>query len=1202
MPAPSLPEPARDPDAEIESLVARCIDAMDPEAELEKHTVGRPEVKARALRLLDRILAAGASAGQDAPLQVGPYRILSRLGEGGMGEVFLAERKDLRQRVAIKVIKPGMDSRAIVARFEAERQALARMEHSNIAKVLDAGVTPEGRPYFVMEYVKGIPITRYSDENRLSVEERLRLFQQVCSGVQHAHSKGVIHRDLTPNNVLVTVQEGKPTAKIIDFGLARATDHRLTERPVLTEQGVIMGTPEYMSPEQAGLSGLDIDTRTDVYTLGVMLYELLSGELPFSREELRVAGYEGMCRTIREKEPERPSTRITRGGTAKVASLRRTEGERLLKRLRGDLDWVVLKCLEKDRTRRYETPTHLADDLQRHLDDEVVTARAPSAGYRLRKLARRYRGQLFAAGVVLAAVIAGLVGTTAFWWEARLQARLADARAKDADAQRLMAVGEREAKEAALAATQAALARATGLRLLALATQQVNEDPGCAVALAAAAAARVDGPETERALRLTLCASREVATRYLWEEGGEVDQSAMVATADLGVVARMDHPVTGTITVWSLRGTLPARRELPAGDGEAAPATPRRLALSPDGGLLAVAGREAVSVHRTDSAAVVRRVPRNGREVSALTFDSTNTRLVIAWRTGAVSIASIATDQDESHLDAGFTDVTGMASAGGAARVLVYSRARGAVFDLSRRERVGLFEAEVQAGLLSADGTRALAWDGWTRGVSRWDEKVGALTESDPSQRVLSAADCWAASPDGRLLALGCGLGVVKIWRPGTDRTPEVVETRDGDASAMAFDPGAGRLALGASNGVVRVLDCKTWRDTARLVGHVGRVAFIRFVGESGLISVAMDGTERHWNLANAAGRRPATASELHGLLDVFSPADGSIVEDVKGTVLRPAASDPGAVFREMGIIRDTGDPVVQIKWMAWPAVFAPDGRRVAFYRLAGGTRVTRLLTAPDLSEVRTVAMHMPAFSPDGRRLVGSTRDGPSVVDLDAPATTALAEAAPYLWPRFAPDGRRAFAIGRSVAARSRESTTVRIWDATTGRIVSTCEAGEPLLAAAMSPDGSLVAAGGAEGNVWIFEAETGRRVASLPGHRTKVYAVAFAPGGRLLASGGRDGAVRMWDVVGRVEVGRIVRADDSVLAVGFSADGAWVTFGSLGGTVAAEPVDPRAFVAAHGLRALTPAEWARFEIGGDDEHAAYRDAWRVRVGLGGDR
>ncbi len=362
------------------------------------------------------------------PTQIGPYRILETLGEGGMGTVFLAEQKEpMRRRVAVKLIKLGMDSKAVLTRFEAERRALSMMEHSCIATVLDAGVSAQGQPYFVMEFVKGIPITDYCDQHKLGLKERIELLQKVCSGVQHAHLKGVMHRDLKPGNVLVTLQDGKPTPKIIDFGLAKATDHHLVEATLFTEQGVMLGTPEYMSPEQAGLGGLDVDTRTDVYSLGVLLYELLVGELPFSRTDLRAAGMLEMQRMIREQEPQKPSTRITALGDAAgaLAASRRADAGELQKKLRGDLDWIVLKALEKDRTRRYETAQELAADLQRHLDFEPVLASPPGLGYRAKKFVRRYRVQCLAASLVLLTLAGGVIGTGLGFAAARKQAWIA---------------------------------------------------------------------------------------------------------------------------------------------------------------------------------------------------------------------------------------------------------------------------------------------------------------------------------------------------------------------------------------------------------------------------------------------------------------------------------------------------------------------------------------------------------------------------------------------------------------------------------------------------------------------------------------------------------------------------------------------------------------------------------------------------------
>ena len=387
----------------------------------------------------------------DAPrTQIGPYRILETIGEGGMGTVYLAEQREpVRRRVALKVIKLGMDSKAVMARFEAERRALSMMEHSCIATVVDAGITEQGQPYFAMEYVKGIPITDYCDQNKLSLKERIELFQKVCSGVQHAHLKGVMHRDLKPGNVLVTLQDGKPTPKIIDFGLAKATDHHLVEATLFTEHGVLIGTPEYMSPEQAGLGGLDVDTRTDVYSLGVLLYELLVGELPFSRKALRDAGMLEMQRVIREQEPSKPSTRITTLGdlASQCAAARRMDVGELQRKLRGDLDWIVLRALEKDRTRRYETAQELAADLERHLTFEPVLASPPSVGYRVRKFVRRYRVQCAAAAVVFVAIVGGGIGTAWGFAEAKQQATIAEQNATQAKA------NETKAKEQERVAT-----------------------------------------------------------------------------------------------------------------------------------------------------------------------------------------------------------------------------------------------------------------------------------------------------------------------------------------------------------------------------------------------------------------------------------------------------------------------------------------------------------------------------------------------------------------------------------------------------------------------------------------------------------------------------------------------------------------------------------------------------------------------------
>jgi serine/threonine protein kinase/tetratricopeptide (TPR) repeat protein len=371
---------------------------------------------------------------------IGPYKLLQQLGEGGFGIVYMAEQeKPVRRVVAVKIIKPGMDTAQVIARFESERQALALMDHPNIARVLDAGATDSGHPYFVMELVKGVPITEFCDKNHLAPEARLKLFIDVCHAIQHAHHKGVIHRDIKPSNVLVSLHDGEPVVKVIDFGVAKATVQKLTERTLFTAFGQMLGTPAYMSPEQAEMSGLDIDTRSDVYSLGVLLYELLTGTTPVEAEQLRAAGYAEMQRLIREQDAPRPSTRFSSlGDTASVVAVNRgLDVKRLVQLLSGDLDWIVMKSLDKDRNRRYETPGSFAEDVDRYLRNEAVVARPPSTAYRLRKFARRNRGAVLTGTVVATALLAGIAVST---WQA-LRARRAEAAA-------LAAVDEATAREA----------------------------------------------------------------------------------------------------------------------------------------------------------------------------------------------------------------------------------------------------------------------------------------------------------------------------------------------------------------------------------------------------------------------------------------------------------------------------------------------------------------------------------------------------------------------------------------------------------------------------------------------------------------------------------------------------------------------------------------------------------------------------------
>ena len=426
---------------EIIFTAATALPTEERPAFLDRACAGDPTLRAQVdslLRAHDAALGFLESGPTDlsqgrVPLEsaieempgdrIGRYKLLQKIGEGGCGVVYMAEQEEaVRRRVALKVIKLGMDTKAVIARFEAERQALARMEHPNIARVLDAGATTAGRPFFVMELVRGIRITEYCDQNNLSTEQRLRLFINVCHAIQHAHQKGIIHRDIKPSNILVTLHDGQPVPKVIDFGIAKATQGRLTEQTLFTAFEQFIGTPAYVSPEQAEMSGLDIDTRSDIYSLGVLLYELLAGRTPFDTQELVAAGLDEMRRRIREQQPPRPSLRVRTlndSDRTTVARRRGTDGPRLTLELRGDLDWIVMRCLEKDRSRRYETANGLAMDIERHLNNEPVTARPPSTVYLFTKLVRRHR-LAFAAGLgITLALAAGFAASTLLYLRER---------------------------------------------------------------------------------------------------------------------------------------------------------------------------------------------------------------------------------------------------------------------------------------------------------------------------------------------------------------------------------------------------------------------------------------------------------------------------------------------------------------------------------------------------------------------------------------------------------------------------------------------------------------------------------------------------------------------------------------------------------------------------------------------------------------
>ncbi len=532
-------------------------------AYLDEVCASDPDLRRRVERLLDAQPKVGSfldspAAGETLNLPppqamecpgtvIGPYKLLEPIGEGGMGVVYMAEQtKHVRRKVALKIIKPGMDTRQVIARFEAERQALALMDHPNIAKVLDAGTTESGRPYFVMELVKGIPITDYCDQHGLPIRERLDLFMEVCHAVQHAHQKGVIHRDIKPTNVLVTTLDGVPLPRVIDFGIAKATGQSLTDKTLFTGFAQLIGTPLYMSPEQAELSAVDIDTRSDIYSLGVLLYELLTGTTPFNQDTFRTAALDELRRIIREDEPPKPSTRLsTLEATATTISANRKSDPRSLgKLMRGELDWIVMKALEKNRNRRYETPSGLAADVRRYLDDEPVEAGPPSAWYRFRKLARRNRAALMPAAFVGLALVAGTAVST---WQAvratRAEQRAQAARSRAQDAERTARAEADKAKAVNDFLTKDLLTQAEP-------ANNAIEDKVTLLEVVDRAADKVgsrfhDQPEAESALRMTLADT--------YHSLGAFAKAKPQARAALDVERRLHGPeAPGTFNALSL--------------------------------------------------------------------------------------------------------------------------------------------------------------------------------------------------------------------------------------------------------------------------------------------------------------------------------------------------------------------------------------------------------------------------------------------------------------------------------------------------------------------------------------------------------------------------------------------------------------------------------------------------------------------------
>jgi WD40 repeat protein len=1041
------------------------------------------------------------------------YKLREPIGEGGMGTVWVADQiEPVRRQVALKLIKAGMDSKAVLARFGAERQALALMDHPNIARVLDAGTAPDGRPFFVMELVKGVPITRYCDENHLTPRQRLELFIPVCQAVQHAHQKGIIHRDLKPSNVLVARYDDRPVPKVIDFGVAKATGQQLTERTVYTSFGAVVGTVEYMSPEQASFNQLDVDTRSDIYTLGVLLYELLTGGPPFPHKELQQAGVLAMLQMIREQEPPRPSARLsTARGLPALAASRGMEPTRLTALVRGELDWIVMKCLEKDRNRRYETANALALEVQRYLADERVQACPPSALYRLRKFARRNKGVLLAATLTAAALVTAVVVLAIS--NVIIQAERELVRGERD--QKALAVQE---KEAALQDERAARAKATEQEELATAQKRIALEHerttrrNLYVAHMNLAQAHWENANVNRVEELLdryrrvgpgqedlrgwewyyqerLC---QTCLRTLRGHGSSILSLAFSADGSRVATGSRDH----VVTVWNV-ATGQALHTFRANNSPV-----QSMAFSPDGTCVATASQDK-TVKLWDVA--------SGKLLRTLQGKKGNTSLVLSLTFSA--------------------DGTRLASAGPAATV----------WDLANGEELAVLPRAFSVAF-SPDGTQLATTESTVMGgvagsdfcITVWDVKGRRKVRTLPGHN--ARVTTVAFSPDGTRLASGGFEHELKVWDVANGRELRTLHGHKAWVTTVVFSPDGTRLASGSFDQTVKVWDAAGGQDLHTFRGHNASVDAVAFSRDgTRLASGGSDRTVKVWDVASDQEFRilQGTANVVTSLN--FSP-DGTRLASGSYRCLTVSEVASGRVLRTL----PGGVECV---------AFSPDGTRVAtggshdrtikLWEVAGG-KEPRTFQGPIRQVGSAVQINTLAFSPDGTLLASGSHDrAVKLWDVVSGRELRTLQGENMVWSvTFSPDGTR---------LACNDGPTISLWDVASGKRIGTLRGHQDqVVSVAFSSDGTRIASGGNDRTVKIWDGAGGKELRTLRGHRGEVRRVAFSPDGRRLASSSNDYTVKLWDVASGQEL-RTLRHESLVGPVAFSPDGMRLATGSEG-------------------------------------------------------
>lgn len=950
--------------------------------------------------------ASGSPLTEKAGNHIGRYKLLERIGEGGFGVVWMAEQEEpVRRRVALKIIKLGMDTREVVARFEAERQALAMMDHPNIASVFDGGATDTGRPYFVMELVKGIPITDYCDANKLPTRERLELFIQVCNAVQHAHQKGVIHRDLKPSNILVTVKDDRPVPKVIDFGIAKATQSRLTEKTLFTCFNQWVGTPAYMSPEQAGLGSLDVDTRSDVYALGVLLYELLTGRPPFDTKKLLASGYDAVMRTIREEEPPKPSTRLSTlndDELTAVATKRGAEPANLGRLVRGDLDWVVMKAMEKDRTRRYETASGLARDIQRHLGDEPVQARPPSNLYRLQKTVHRNKLLFATGGLVGASLVLGLgISTILLFKEkaARERAVAAEQQADEARAQEARQREEATAKAHESLERLVRLQNANGIALMA------EDDLASSLPWFAEALNLQQGqPEREEMQRIRISSVLQECpkTVQMWFHGGPVTSAHFSRNGRLVVTASRDH----TARLWD------ASTGKPVGSVLQHTGIVWHAVFSPESRRVATASEDGTArVWDADTGQPVTRPLRHRGPVVNVAFSPNGKMVATASEDHTVQlcdaesgevIATLADHGDAVRQLAFSPDNRLLATGGDDSKVRIWQTS---ATDVS--PTVFLYSGPLTALQFNDAGNFLLTSS--LDGSARTFIVMQNHPYLHPTINHIGPVLHSAFSPNGRYLVTACGAGSARIHEvlSGQPTSPELLHR--GAVYWANFDAEGRRVVTASADHTAGVWEAGTGELTARL-RHGGAVRMAEFGPDNRfLLTAGDDGTARIWNLPEAAPLYRRAQDEPPLWHSTAGPNGTTrVVRDQRQTEV---ASIGGA------IPGGSRDPRIQHAATIRAAVFSPDGRQLATASDDQTARVWSVGTGQPVSpplEHRAPVWRV-AFSPNGRLLATATA-GRTIRVWDAatgePITPHLRHTGPITNLVFSPDGGSLLASG----------------------------------------------------------------------------------------------------------------------------------------------------------------------------------------------